>query len=309
LNDNPLTAVRLQLKALGYDPIPVRINKRPYKGWPNEPNDPAAIAGWARHMASVATGIRLYKSPRLFVIDLDVRIADVRDAILEAYTKRWPQFMRDCVRRHSQGVTLALIGRCDTPRGPLKSARWRRAHDDGEPDNQVEVFTQASKRFLGVDGAHSVGRAYAYHGRALWDVPPYLLPTFSADAIDAALDIADHAMQAAGLIRKQAASVGKCILYDLDAGMTIVLDDGEVLTLAELERDLKVGPPLRRTLAFPTPWDPESTTARVLATLGRDGLCLWDTKTETSHRWKWREPPESFASMARQLAMLTGVLL
>ena len=66
--------------------------------------------------------------------------------------------------------------------------------------------------------------------------------------------------------------------------MQIVLEDGEELTLAELERDLKNGPP-RRTVAYPTPWDPKSTTPRVLATLGADGLCLWDTKTETSHRW------------------------
>jgi hypothetical protein len=79
--------------------------------------------------------------------------------------------------------------------------------------------------------------------------------------------------------------------------MPITLEDGEELTLAELERDLKNGP-RRRTVAYPTPWDPESATPRVLATLGADGLCLWDTKTETSHRWAWRKPPESFAAFA-----------
>ena len=267
LNDH-----RLQLKALGYDPIPVRIGKKPYEGWPSEPNDPASIASWDRHMASAATGIRLYQSPALFVLDLDIHILSVRDAILRAYEERWPEFIGDCVRRHTQGVTLALIGRCDTNRGALKSTRWRGRDGGDERDNLVEFFTQRSKRFLGVDGAHSPGRAYGYHGRALWDVPPYLLPKFPPGDIGAAIDVADKIMRAAGLVEKERPVPGKCVLYDLDAAMTIVLDDGDVMTLGELEQDLKIGPPTR-TLAFPTPWDPESTTPRVLATLGREGLC------------------------------------
>jgi hypothetical protein len=88
--------------------------------------------------------------------------------------------------------------------------------------------------------------------------------------------------------------------------MQITLEDGEALTLAELERDLKTSAP-RRTMAFPTPWDPGSESARVLATTGRDGLCLWDTKTETSHRWAWRKPPESLATMAAQLRALAEI--
>jgi hypothetical protein len=44
----------------------------------------------------------------------------------------------------------------------------------------------------------------------------------------------------------------------------------------------------------------------VLATLGAEGLCLWDTKTETSHRWAWRKPPESFVAFTAQLRALRG---
>jgi hypothetical protein len=299
-----LTAVRLQLKTLGYDPIPLRIDKKPYVNWPKEPNDPDSIVRWSRYWGCTATGIRLYQSPSLFVLDLDIRIAEVRDAILQAYEERWPQFMAACVRRHSQGVSLALIGRCDTNRGALKSRRWRRKDsDESEKDNLVEVFTQHSKRFVVVDGTHSPGRTYGYHGRPLWELPIGQLPEFPPDDVNTALNVADEIMQAAGLIQKQSAILGKRILYDLRPEMQITLEDGKKLTLAELERELKTSPPKRST-AFPTPWDPESTSARVLATIGRDGLCLWDTKTETSHRWAWRKPPESFAALTAQLRAL-----
>jgi hypothetical protein len=296
-----LTPARLRLKALGYDPIPLKIDKKPYTGWPREPNDPASFGRWARYLGAVATGIRLYQSPGLLVLDLDIRIAAIRDAILQAYEQRWPEFMSGCMRRHSQSVPLALIGRSDTKTGTLRSRRWRDSAE--EKDNLIEVFTPRSKRYLGVDGVHSAGRVYTYHGRPLWEVPPGQLPEFPAGDVGAALEAADKIMQAAGLIQKQSAVLGKTIVYDLTSEMRIVLADGETLTLAELERDLKSSPP-KRTTAFPTPWDPNSTSARVLATMGRDGLCLWDTKTETSHRWAWRQPPESFAAFAAQLRAL-----
>jgi len=302
MGDNPLTAVRLQLKALGYDPIPLKIDKRPYASWPKEPNDPASIKQWARYADCVATGIRLYQSACLFVLDLDIRIVAARDTILQAYEQRWPQFMANCVRRHSQGVSLALIGRCDTNKGTLRSRRWRRKDHEEEKDNLVEVFTQHSKRYLAVDGAHSPGRIYAYRGRALWEVPPKELPEFPAGDINTALEVADDIMQDTGLVQKQSAILGKYLIYDLTPDMQITLEDGEQLTLAELEHNLKASPS-KRTVTFPTPWDPHSKTARVLATIGRDGLCLWDTKTETLHRWAWRKPPESFAFIA-QLAAL-----
>jgi hypothetical protein len=301
---NTDTVVRLRLKKLGYDPIPLRIDKKPYVDWPREPNSREDIIRWGRYADCVATGIRLYRSPGLLVLDLDIRIVEMRDAILQAYEQRWPHFMADCVRRHSQGVSLALIGRSDTNKGTLKSRRWRRKDgDDDEKDNLVEVFTQHSKRFIAVDGAHSAGRTYAYHGRPLWQVAPGQLPEFPAGDIETALNVADEVMRAAGLAQKQSAVLGKYIAYDLRPDMLIAREGGEVLTLAELEHELKTGAP-KRTVAFPTPWDPESKSARVLATIGREGLCLWDTKTETSHRWAWRKPPESFAVMAAQLRAL-----
>jgi hypothetical protein len=192
----------------GKDPIPLKRDKKPYFAWPREPNNPEDIARWARYAGCVATGIRLYRSPGLLVLDLDLRIAAVRDAILQAYEERWPQFMANCVRRHSQGVPLALIGRSDSNKGTRKSRRWESKHGENEKDNLVEAFTQHSKRFIVVDGAHSAGRAYAYYGRPLWDVAPSDLPEFPPEDINSALSVADEIMQAAGLIQKQAAILG-----------------------------------------------------------------------------------------------------
>jgi hypothetical protein len=302
---NLLTAVRLQLKMMGYDPIPLKANKKPYFGWPKEPNDPDAIRQWSRQLGCVATGIRLYRSPGLIVFDLDIRIAAIRDAILKAYTERWPAFMRDCVRRHSGGVTLALFGQCETSRGTVRSGRWRDEDAaEGTKDQAVEVFTQHSKTQMVVDGVHSEGRTYGYHGRPLWEVPPRLLPAFPPEDISAAVTIANEAMRAAGLVQKASAVMGKHIVYDLQADTPIMLADGDELTLAELERELKAGPPTR-TMAYP-PWDPESVSARVSARMSRDGLSLYDFKTETSHRWAWRALPETFTDMVARLRALGG---
>jgi hypothetical protein len=78
------------------------------------------------------------------------------------------------------------------------------------------------------------------------------------------------------------------------------LADGETLTLEKLEGYAKAGMTLgdyknpcsdNRLAGYATIWDPKSTTRdRVLVNYGSTGLCLWDTKTRISHRWKHRGP-------------------
>ena len=115
---DPNTAMRLQLKALGYDVIPLRPGKKGFFGWPKQPNDEAAIRKWG----GPGTGIRMFENEAfIFVFDIDVRIEAVRDEILAAWTARWPEFMAGCLRRHSGAVTLALIGRCVTAKKSRKT--------------------------------------------------------------------------------------------------------------------------------------------------------------------------------------------
>ena len=114
---NPNTGVRLQLKAHGYDIIPLNINKIPFKGWPAQPNDEPAIRKWG----GVATGLRM-KGHDIFVLDIDVRIEAVRDDILAAWTERWPEFMAGCLRGDGNGSSeprgQSRTTRSATPRAP-----------------------------------------------------------------------------------------------------------------------------------------------------------------------------------------------
>jgi hypothetical protein len=304
---SPIDTIRLQIKRMGYDLIPLSTDKLPYKNWPKQCNDEASILRWP----GIATGIRMFGHD-VFVIDLDIRIAIIRDEILKAYTAQWPAFMARCLRRHSSGVTLALIGRLNTARRGAKSKRWFRTADDKtEKGNLVELFGGADKRQVAVEGVHSRDagqeRRYGYDGPAIWDTPIGALPWFPDGDQHKQIKIADTIMTQHGLLLRwdeKEPNVGTKI-FDLTPEMVFTLSDGEQLTLAELEEDIDTLQRLngRRVTGYATIWDPASTTPdRVLVNAGRDGLTLWDCKHDTSHRWRSRAPqPDKIAEMLKEL--------
>lgn len=309
---HPSTGIRLQLKALGYDVIPLRPDKKGFFGWPKQPNDEAAIRKWS----GPGTGIRMFENEAfIFVFDIDVRIEAVRDEILAAWTVRWPEFMAGCLRRHSGAITIALIGRCVTARRSLRSKRWHSGPDD-KKGNLVETFSRNDKKLIVVHGPHSEGREYGYTGATLWETPPETLPWFPDEDIGAALNIAETIMKKHGLERQAKVDpmAGVSKLFDLEPAMKFTLADGGVVTLAELEEYAKCGMTLgdyknpcsdNRLAGYATIWDPKSTTRdRVLVNYGSTGLCLWDTKTEISHRWRHRQPPKEFTELAVVLRKL-----
>jgi len=299
----------LRLKANGYDVIPLVSGKdHPFKGWPAMPNAPADIATWNGR----AAGVRMFGG-RLLVIDLDTRTERVRDALLAMLAARWPDFMARCLRRHSGAVKLALLGRCSET-----TARTMQSHSyypdpverDKEQKNQVEVFTRNTKKYVGVHGAHSPGRAYGYHGRSIEDVAEDDLPEFPADEVGALVDACDEVMAAMeGLYRHGPANTGKdgAVLYDLTPEMTFRLADDDTMTLAELEAYVKAH---GRAEGYATLFDPATNSPdRVKANIGADGLSLWDTKTEISHHWASAKPvdPAAFAETLREAAAAHGV--
>jgi hypothetical protein len=308
LNSN--TGTRLQLKAHGYDIIPLNANKIPFKGWPTQPNDEAAIRKWG----GLATGLRM-KGHDIFVFDIDVRIEAVRDDIVAAWTERWPEFMAGCLRRHSGAVTLALIGRCCTAKRSYATSRFYSGPED-KKGHLVEFFTGNDKRQVVVQGRHSEGREYGYIGATLWETPPETLPWFPDEDIGAALHITEAIMKKYGLERQEKVDsmAGVHKLFDLEPAMEFTLADGSVVTLAELEDDaragLKLGDPknpcsVNRLAGYATIWDSRSSTRnRVLVNYGSTGLCLWDTKTGISHRWKHCEPPKESNELAERLRKL-----
>jgi Bifunctional DNA primase/polymerase, N-terminal len=297
-----------QLKQHGYDVIPLYAKDAPHKGWPKMPNDAAAIACWSG--AGVAIRMR---SSELLVIDLDVHVATARDRMLDWMDGHHPEFMAQCLRRHSGAISIALIGRTVTAKGTQKTARYIGEGTDPKGDF-VEVFTGNSKRYVGVAGRHSAGREYDYYGRHIIETPVDALPWLTDSAIAPMLAACEQIMAGCGW-EKVVPVIGKDAIgakvYDLLPGQIFTLSDGEQIALEDLERLARSGVGLGehgegRLTGYASLWDPgtgssQHSSTRVLVTYGREGLCLFDTKYEVRHRWKHCELPKDFTEFATAL--------
>jgi hypothetical protein len=303
-----------QLKQLGYNAIPIYGKDAPYKGWPKMPNDAAAIQCWS----GAGAAIRM-KDSQLLVIDLDVHVEAARDKMLGWLTEYHPEFMANCLRRHSGAVTLALIGRTVTAKGTVKTARYI-GEGTGPKGDFVEIFTGNSKRYVGVAGRHSKGREYDYYGRHIIETPADQLPWLADSAIAPMLAAFEQIMAGCGW-EKVVPVIGKDAIgakvYDLEPEMTFKLSDGTEITLEELGDMAKRGMTLgdehdnpsgdNRLRGYASLWDPSTgsgdhSSTRVLVTYGREGLCLYDTKYEVRHRWKRAAPqPDMIGEKLREL--------
>jgi hypothetical protein len=305
-----------QLKQLGYDVIPIRGKDAPYKGWPKMPNDEGAIAGWS----GAGAAIRM-RGSELLVIDLDVHVAAARDLMLDWMGEHHPEFMAQCLRRHSGAISLALIGRTVTAKGTQKTARYVGEGTDPRGDF-VEVFTGNSKRYVGVAGQHSARREYDYCGRHIIETPVDALPWLADSAIVPMLAAFEEIMASCGW-EKRVPAIGKDAVgtkvYDLEPEMVFRLSDGTEVTLEELGGMAKRGMTLgydhdnpsgdNRLRGYANLWDPatgsgDHSSTRVLVTYGSEGLCLYDTKYEVRHRWKRCEPPKDYTELATLLQEL-----
>jgi hypothetical protein len=96
----------------------------------------------------------------------------------------------------------------------------------------------------------------------------------------------------------------KQISYDRTPDMEIKLEDGRVVTLGELEQELRASADGKRFAYAPwsTSENPRST--RILASISNDGLALFDFKTRISHRWASRKPVDYSTGFG---ALLKGV--
>ena len=94
----------------------------------------------------------------------------------------------------------------------------------------------------------------------------------------------------------------KTIVYDNFPDMKIKLQDGRVVTLAELEPMVREAGKLFAYAPWSTSKNPRPT--RILASISADGLALFDFKTRISHRWASRKPmttwdPSEFAELLK----------
>jgi hypothetical protein len=79
-------------------------------------------------------------------------------------------------------------------------------------------------------------------------------------------------------------------------------DKAEAIPLDQLERMVREAGPISGY----APWAPESKSAtRVWATIGVDGLILYDHKTKIAHHWASRDPVD-LAALVKALKRLGG---
>jgi hypothetical protein len=294
--------VWLAIKNNGYDVIPLKSGKdSPFRHWPSIPNEPADIATWNGRAAAIRT-----YGTELFIIDNDTTAPAARAAVMAVIGEKYPAFLDQCLHRHSGAVKIALIGRTTrTSHRLLRTRSWYPSQADlpaeGDDEetlarkkavkNMTEFFTGNLRKYLGVWGMHSPGREYGYDGdRTILNTRLDALPIFPAEDIEALRDALDEAYEHLGffpasLVRPD--SIKERVLYDLEPEQVFELSDGVTkLTLAQLDEELRKGRNIREE-GYARIWDKTSGSPdRVKVNLSREGLSLWDTRTEVRHRFR-----------------------
>jgi hypothetical protein len=280
--ENTLAPICRKLTSLGYVPGFFADGKdRPGKGWPTR--------ALKLTDGGATLCIRMRDNQDLACLDIDITDELLAKTALELIYDKLPSLRRAPVR-HSGGVKVMLFVRCHTEGKQLKSRGWQK--EEGEPQ-RIEFFTSNDVRYVATHGKHSEGREYGWRdGVGLEDVAFTDLPEVTYDEVAGVLMEFDKAAEGLGYEKKAESLKGKGDpIYDLLPEMEIKLDDGTVMTLADLEA---LAPGMGKwQRAYATPWDPASDRKdRVKYNVGPLGLELWDTKDEVMHYWASEKPPD-----------------
>jgi hypothetical protein len=297
------TAYRLAMLRNGFQPL-LNVCKRPIeKGWPRKVVDEAEVLSWDRS-ALASTGLKI--DGDLAVIDVDVSEAVLVSDLAEAFNERFPEMFARGLVRHAGGPKEAWIARVDEPFRRLASRRWYRGSDPDHPavpKHQIECFGSLATRQFGIDGPHARGiggeivSVYQFTGGASpATVLRASLPVLPKAAYAFACNKFDEIAAAAGLtaVKKAKGARGEAAFqcFELDADTEVETQDYGVMTVAELERFVRVrrvGANVPETLRCSgTFHDPTRVrTDSHLINWGRYGLGIYDTMTETT--WHRRE--------------------
>jgi hypothetical protein len=302
----------------GWVPVPCEAKERMLEGWTSMTVDREAIEGWDRrgspHPNLKGTGIRLEGD--VFVIDIDVDIPEVYDAIVERLYARWPDFFAEggALERTSGGVKTAFFGRVSKP---FKQSRTHGYTADAEllaqlqqamtPESRkaikktlngqkVEVFGGASNgRYFAWDGPHKKpGRFYAPVGeRAPWNTRLDALPVFEHDEIHELVEMCEAVLAEHLTAIPLSAPKAGGVFYDLVPGMTFISKEGNEETLEELEARLETGVESgQRGLMDWESWSMSDSKAHCNAFIGPRGrLIIQDFMDDRQYRWEDDKPP------------------
>lgn len=297
---NAIEQLRLQLLANGYSPIPNRDKRTFTKGWPTVEITPEQIHTWSRNRRDDATGLRIENG--LCAIDIDVNLdQETADLIAQTIDRIVPGLSQSALIRFGKGFKEAWFCRAAEIFSRIHTRSWVRPGEtvDESGGHRVEIFGGASSRQFGAFGAHTkddggtVLISYEWDGPSPADVPLDELPVIDKADMFKIADAVDKLLEARGwsvVPRSQKGESDAHRVYDLAEDMEFELNDGRVVSLAEL-RDIAATeegvrcsaswvPEENAPKRYPTGWR----TDRCLITQTRRGqLAIYETAAGTTH--------------------------
>lgn len=287
------TALRLQLLANGYSPIPNRDKRTFFSGWPHVDLTEDEIRSWERRFRrDLATGLRI--DAGLLPIDLDINDVDAVNAVIDAMETAVPRLGDDRVlMRRGKGYKVALFARTSEIFSRLHTRKWMRP--GASPDDEtacVEIFGGASSRQFGCFGPHTrldngeVTVSYRWEGASPAETPLAELPVFSKDECHAMINAAEHALEDLGWEPVKLSTSGEnseIRAFDLKPEMRFVIYDGRVLTRDELDEVARVEDHLRCSASW-LEGPSAKRTDRCLVGIDNYGrLFVWESSSGVTH--------------------------
>ena len=316
------TAIRKQLLANGYAPVP-NYDKRCFMTGRNEAViTEALIDQWATQLKNLSTGIRV--DGPLVAIDIDIDDVDTIEAVIDALPQDlWDKVKHAPVRRSSARTKEAWFVRLDEADAPfsrLTSASFYRADDPAGEDgttHRVEIFGSESGQQMGVFGAHTrddsdvtvVLKDYVWDGPSLLDVAIWDLPVLTRAEIAQIADTATAVLTERGWPRKLRSKAGFSspqTIYDLTDDMVFETQDHGDLSLDELIDAATGTRGVRLAASFHSPGS--HNTSRCIASIGTDGaLRVMDFETANTHRVALEAPkPVTQGALERLQELAAG---
>jgi hypothetical protein len=302
MSDNT-SALRKQLLANGYTPLP-NVGKMTFmEGWPKKEVTPEVIDTWSRRNKRWPdTGIRVENG--LAVIDLDID-HEVIEQVAKALEAEFPELRRALIR-YGKGVKEAWFLRTSEPFSRIHSHRFTAPGENVEEHgtHHVEIFGGASPRQFGAFGAHTrednrgdgeVLVAYEWAERSPGDsgsgpaaVPIEALPELDKDTFFKIADIVGRELRAAGfeqVLKTTAGESESTRVFDLTDDMLFETNEDETgIALADLEERVKGGAEgLRVSASFIEPGQGHSRTRCLLGRSHGGELTIWDSATGITH--------------------------
>jgi hypothetical protein len=242
--------LRLAVYANGWTPMPCESKGYVLDDWNRIVINKDVIRGWDSYRKGagshlMGTGLRI-EGPA-FVVDLDIKQADVMNRVLDKIQAAYPEFYAGALWRNSGAISLALFGQVSEPVGGRHSITYGRRLADGTVVDKAHAETYGSKtngKYFAGWGPHKVeGRFYQFEGPSPADTRLDALPVFPAGEVGKLIDLIEAELAACGLepIAPRRDMLGLQVLYDLTPETEFVLADGSVVTCADLETMLEAG--------------------------------------------------------------------